>query len=258
MGQNVNLLRFIHISVFLTKAQMKSRYRKTIAGFMWVVLNPILLFAVHALIFKAILKINIPNYFLFLLGGLLPWVFITNNMLMTTNAFIVQREIIRSFTLSPLSLLFAHTIDNFINFLAAFFILFIGLAFYGTPDFYCLWVLPLAIISLLIFNLALATILATLQVFFRDIQFITQFVNNILYLLTPIFYPPEFIPEGFRWAVMVNPYYLIIQPFQIILNNYANRDLSVALLISFLISGATSILAYYCWEKGKKKLYHFI
>lgn len=237
---------------------MKSRYRKTIAGFLWVVLNPILLFAVHALIFKAILKIDIPNYFLFLLGGLLPWIFITNNMLMTTNAFIIQREIIRSFTLSPLSLLFAHTMDNFINFLAAFFILFVGLAFYGTPNFHCLWLLPLAVISLLIFSLSLSTILATLQVFLRDIQFLTQFVNNILYLLTPIFYPPEFIPEGFRWAVLVNPYYIMIQPFQIILNNYSNRDLSTALILSFTLSISMSGLAYYCWQKGKKRLYHFI
>ena len=135
---SLDLLRFLHISFFLTKAQMKSRYRKTIAGFLWVVLNPILLFAVHAVIFKAILKIDIPNYFLFLLGGLLPWVFITSNMMMTTNAFIAQREIIRTFTLSPVSLIFAHTIDNFINFLAAFLILFIGLSITGTPDFYCL------------------------------------------------------------------------------------------------------------------------
>ena len=237
---------------------MKSRYRKTIAGFLWVVLNPILLFAVHALIFKAILKIDIPNYFLFLLGGLLPWIFITNNMLMTTNAFIIQREIIRSFTLSPLSLLFAHTMDNFINFLAAFFILFVGLAFYGTPSFHCLWLLPLAVVSLLIFSLSLSTILATLQVFLRDIQFLTQFVNNILYLLTPIFYPPEFIPEGFRWAVLVNPYYIMIQPFQIILNNYSNRDLSTALILSFALSISMSGLAYYCWQKGRKRLYHFI
>ena len=237
---------------------MKSRYRKTIAGFLWVVLNPILLFAVHALIFKAILKIDIPNYFLFLLGGLLPWIFITNNMLMTTNAFIIQREIIRSFTLSPLSLLFAHTMDNFINFLAAFFILFVGLAFYGTPSFHCLWLLPLAVVSLLIFSLSLSTILATLQVFLRDIQFLTQFVNNILYLLTPIFYPPEFIPEGFRLAVLVNPYYIMIQPFQIILNNYSNRDLSTALILSFALSISMSGLAYYCWQKGRKRLYHFI
>lgn len=237
---------------------MKSRYRKTWAGFLWVVLNPILLFGVHSLIFKAILKVDIPNYFLFLLGGLLPWVFITSNVVMTTNTFLTQRDVIKSFSLSPLSLLFAHTFDNFINFIAAFLILLIILLGISAPAFGTIWQLPLAILLLLIFTLSLATILATMQVFFRDIQFITQFFNNIMYLLTPIFYPPEFIPAQFQWTVYCNPYYIIIQPFQVILNNYYNRSLTDAFLWSAGLTIVTTAIATLCWKKGKKKLYHFI
>lgn len=238
---------------------MKSRYRKTIAGFLWVVLNPILLFGVHALIFKVILKVNIPNYFLFLLGGLLPWIFITNNILMATNTFILQRDVIKSFSISPLSLIFAHTMDNFINFFVAFIMLFLFLISSQTPtESNQFLVLPIAILSLLVFTLGLTIILATLQVFFRDIQFITQFFNNIMYLLTPIFYPPEYIPEKFRWLVDVNPYYIIIRPFQLSLNNYTNSTYSNSFCHSILLSISMSLLSYVVWKKAKTKIYHFI
>jgi lipopolysaccharide transport system permease protein len=256
----LSVKKFAQISLVLTKAQMKSRYRKTIAGFLWVVLNPILLFVVHALIFKAILKVSIPNYFMFLLGGLLPWVFITSNMQMTTNTFITQREIIRSFSISPIASLISHIVDNFINFLAAFFILFTFLAIWNPESLVGIsfYLLPLATFFLLIFCLSLSTILATIQVYFRDVQFITQFANNILYLLTPIFYPPELIPKQFVFLASINPYYVMIKPFQIILNNYTQENVGAVLLNSFLLSTSFAILSYLVWQKGKKRLYHLI
>jgi len=237
---------------------MKSRYRKTIAGFLWVVLNPILLFGVHALIFKAILKVNIPNYFLFLLGGLLPWIFITNNISMATSTFVIQRDVIRSFALSPLALLFSQTLDNFINFLAAFALLFVSLLIYSSSINTTLLLLPVAVVLLLIFTLALTTILATLQVFFRDVQFITQFINNILYLLTPIFYAPEYIPDNYRWLINFNPYYLIIRPFQLVLNNYSEVQIGPSFLTAIFISTAISLLAFFVWKKARRKIYYFI
>ena len=258
MGKALNLKDFIRISLTLTRAQMKSRYRKTITGFLWVVLNPILLFGVHALIFKAILKVNIPNYFLFLLGGLLPWIFITNNISMATSTFVIQRDIIRSFSLSPLALLFSQTLDNFINFLAAFALLLISLIIYSPALNTSLLLLPIAIMLLLFFTLALTTILATFQVFFRDVQFITQFINNILYLLTPIFYSPEYIPENYRWLVNFNPYYIVIRPFQLVLNNYGEIQIAPSFFTATILCVVISLLALFVWKKAKRKIYYFI
>jgi ABC-type polysaccharide/polyol phosphate export permease len=59
---------------------MKFRYRKTFAGFIWVILNPIMMFVVQSLVFKRFLKIEIPDSFVFLLGGLLLWIFITQTI----------------------------------------------------------------------------------------------------------------------------------------------------------------------------------
>lgn len=254
----MNPYKFLKISLLLTQAQMKSRYRKTVAGFLWVVLNPILLFGVHALIFKAILKVNIPDYFMFLLGGLLPWIFITNNFMMATNSFITQRDVIKSFSISPLSLIFAHTMDNFINFIAAFLLIFGLLIFRAETDLLILLTLPLSVLIILIFTFSVTSILATLQVFFRDIQFITQFFNNIMYLLTPIFYPPEYIPEDYRWLVQFNPYYIIIRPCQLALNNYAGEDFIVSILKALGLTIAAILMSRFVWNRSKSKIYHYI
>ena len=64
-------------SVALTIANMKSRYRRTFAGFIWVIMNPILVFLIQNFVFRNILNIKIDHYVLFLLGGLLPWIFIS-------------------------------------------------------------------------------------------------------------------------------------------------------------------------------------
>ena len=85
----------------ITFAQLKSRYRKTVAGFLWVLLNPILTFCVQALIFKNVLKINIENYYLFLLAGIVPWIFITSSLSMTVSVFVANRPALMAFKIDP-------------------------------------------------------------------------------------------------------------------------------------------------------------
>ena len=74
----MNDLNWQQIKV-LTVANMKARYRKTMIGFFWVVLGPILMYSVQAFVFQKFLKLELHNYYLFLLGGLLPWIFITSS-----------------------------------------------------------------------------------------------------------------------------------------------------------------------------------
>ncbi|MEX1099615.1 MAG: hypothetical protein WEB87_04275, partial [Bacteriovoracaceae bacterium] len=80
----------------LTVADMKGRYRNTVAGFFWVMFNPIIMFIVHSLVFKNILQIQVDRYFVFLLAGLLPWIFISTSISTTANTFVTMREVLMS------------------------------------------------------------------------------------------------------------------------------------------------------------------
>lgn len=249
LKQNLDLVRT------MTKATIKSRYRKTLAGFLWVILNPILTFLVQSLIFSHILKINIDNYFLFLLSGIIPWIFLTSTINMTVSLFVVNRPVLMAFKLDPRIFVLAQTIDNFITFIVSFLILLI--LNYDIEVISLLKVLML-ILSLLITCAAgffISTLLATLHVFLRDTQFIVQFALNLLYFVTPIFYPKELIPSSYQWAIDYNPFYIIIKPFQSIfwkynLNLYVDDTLKSLVLLVLII-----IVTVIYWERKKDAIY---
>lgn len=239
----------------LTLAEMKARYRNTVAGVLWVMLNPLIMFSVHALIFKYILRIDIDRYFIFLLSGLLPWIFISNTVTQSVHCFITMRESLLSFQIHPMAVISSKCADQFINFIIPFIFLFFLLADSESFNWVGLALIPFALISLFLGVFFLAMLLATLQVFFRDTEYITTFLFNILFFLTPIFYPRHLIPDDYQIFVDLNPIYAWIQPFKIALWKFNITLLSDALFTSFGVSilfGGISILF---WRWTRNELY---
>ncbi len=253
----INKKLFTIIST-LTISEMKGRYRNTWAGFLWVIINPILMFSVHALVFKHILKLNMDNYYVFLLGGLLPWLFINSTLTMTCNAFITNREVLLSFQINPLLILASKVIDNFINFISPFLLLLIVLAFRDGFALAGLISLPLSMLVIVIGTFALSLFFSVLQVYFRDTQFILNFGLSILYFLTPIFYPEEMVPAHLSWIVKINPVYALIHPFQIALSNYDFHNLVDASLKSIFFSINIIFVSAYFWRKKRNELYLYL
>ena len=135
------------------------------------------------------MRIQVPDYNLFLLGGLLPWIFFSSTVQMTTPLFVTQSYLLRSFKINPMVILTSQVIDNFINFMASF--LLILLPFYLSSDrsLSALLLLPFALIPLLIGTLSLGITLSTINVFYRDTNFVMSFIFNLLFYITPVFYP---------------------------------------------------------------------
>ena len=239
----------------MTKATMKSRYRKTTAGFLWVILNPILTFAVQAIIFKHILKVNIENYYLFLLSGVIPWIFLTSTINMTVSTFVMNRPVLMAFKLDPRIFILSQAIDNFITFIVSFVALLLLNAqfniFYGLK-------IPMFILALLLICISvffISCLLATLHVFMRDTQFIVQFGLNLFYFITPIFYPKELIPEQYQWAININPLFILIKPFQSIFWKYNPNLFFTDALKSVFLMITIGIVTLIYWERKKDVLY---
>jgi lipopolysaccharide transport system permease protein len=121
-----------------------------------------------------------------------------------------------------------------------------------------LWTFPLFIFSSLLLSLFiffLSYFLALLHVFMRDTQFILQFVLNLAYFITPIFYPKELIPEKFHWLIKFNPFYILIQPFQHLFWRYNLRDYASDQIGIFLCLILIIITALTYWRTQKNALY---
>lgn len=220
--------------------------------------SPILMFVVHSFIFKEILKINVDRYFVFLLAGLLPWIFITNTIQQNASVFLTRREVLLSFQINPLAVHCAKIIDNFINFFIPFILLLGILMQYEEFHPIGLAFLPICLINCMAMTIGLSILTSTLQVFFRDLEYIIQFAFSILFFLTPIFYPEELIPDKYAIIVKLNPFYAMIKPFQKSLWKYDQVLLNEALLNGFIFTGVTCLITYLVWRLKKNELYLYI
>ncbi len=249
-------LKFFWVQVRdLTMASLKSRYRKTFAGFIWVVMNPLLMFGVQSLVFKTFMRIEVPNYYLFLLGGLLPWIFFSSTIQMGTPMFVSQSHLLRSFKINPMVILASQVLDNFINFIASFTLILLPFYFSSDKPAAQLLLLPLALIPLLIGTLSLSITLSTVNVFFRDTNFVMGFIFNLLFFMTPVFYPREYIPSNLSWIVDYNPVVYFLEPFRSVI--YFNGEHFVKAFSQGLgISLLFGVLAVLTWKRKRNDFYH--
>ena len=235
---------FISQSIALTRANLKSRYRKTFVGFAWVVLNPIIIFSVQGFVFSQILRIHLNDYPLFLLSGLLPWIFVQQSLEMSTSVLVQAAPMLKAFPSHPMVYILGQVMDNLINFLAAFLLILIPVSAWSHCKIWQILLLPLPIFLLLMAVFAMAWITATVQVFFRDTRYMVTFLLGILFYLTPIFYPPEFVPAQYQWIIKFNLLYWIIRPIRILLHDF---DKSVFLYS--VISASCSVIFLFLLAK---------
>lgn len=250
-----NSLRIIYA---LTQANLKSRYRNTFYGFLWVIINPILIFAVQAYAFTIIFKIQYSNYTSFLISGLLPWLFVIQAVDMCTSIFVANGPFIRNLPLSPLVLVYTQILDNFINFLCSFFILIVVFFFKNPEKFKTLFFIPLPVISLLLGTGSICIVLSLLNVLLRDLKFVVSFLFTLLFYITPIFYPPHFIPEQYRFVTIFNPIYYLIKPFQLLVMNGPGGEFLIAIAKSFALSMIFVLISFFTWKKMRKYLILYV
>lgn len=255
---NENFKIFFRQTQKLISANLKSRYRGTWSGFLWVIMHPVLTYGAQSYAFHYILKLDVTHYPLFLVTGLLPWIFLSTSLEMSTPALINQAKMLKSFPVSPYALVCAQIADNFINYLAAFLLMLLPIGYYFNWPFINLIFMLLPLVSLFLFVASGSFLLSLINVMFRDTKFIVSFVVQISYFLTPIFYPVELIPDKFKWVADVNIFYSIIRPLQMLHQDFQMNAYWVALLKSFATSLFMAFLTWTYWRRKRNEIYfHF-
>lgn len=248
-------ISWIQIKTF-TLASIKSRYRNTAAGLLWVVLSPLLMFGAQSFAFKYVLKIDFANYPLFLLTGLMPWIFLMQSTNMGTGLILSQSRLLKSFPIHPLACLMAMIADNMINFLLTFFIILIPLVWLS-PDVNgtnFLW-MPVPLVSLFIATVGLVWLLSVSQVFFYDTRYIVEFVTSIAFFVTPIFYPRQFVGPQFQWLIDLNPLNFIFAPLQALSRQELPENFFALIWQSYAVSISIFALASFFWWRKRNMLY---
>jgi ABC-type polysaccharide/polyol phosphate export permease len=239
----------------LTAARMKARYRRTLAGFFWVVLSPMITFGAQALIFSKVLKLDVSNYGLYLLGGILPWIFISNSIEMGIPSLVGSRDLMMAYRIRPWVLVFSSIIDNFINFLAGLVLLLIPAFFFYDFSPLGLMLLPLALLQLMVGVTALVWLLSVLNVFFRDTRFVAHFGLSVLFFLTPVFYPRELIPSPYQWLVDINPFFSLIEPVRACLYQFRFDSFAFTFLKGLFFTVGLIAISSLNWKRSQNEFY---
>ncbi len=237
-------------------SSLKSRYRKTFAGFVWVLLNPVLMFGVQSVVFRKILRIQVPDFYLFLVGGLVPWIFMSQTISMSASTLTSNSGILKAFRLNPAVLVNSSYFDNLFNFLIATLIITGPIIVYSEigPQWGVI-LAPFALLPLIVGCYAISSFVAILNVFYRDTSFVLNFFFSLFFFLTPIFYPIDFVPLEYRWFIELNPFYHLINPYRFALYQPISMDLLPLWLKAFAWALGLSVISALYWRKKKNELF---
>lgn len=238
--------------------EVKARYKQSILGYFWVILNPLAQMLVMSFAFSIILKIptnaagNIP-YSVFLFVGLLPWTLFANSLSSAASSLVGSASLITKIYF-PRSILVVSTIAaKIIDFLFALTILIVYMIAYQIPiTTNILWVFPIFIIQQL-FTLGLSLFFAASNLLYRDIQYLLGLILTLWFYVTPIVYSADAIPAKYKVIFQLNPLSVIINAYrQTILGGGQPNYLS--LIIATLLSLITLTLGL-TYFKHKEKIF---
>lgn len=232
---------FLELLVEMTKRELMARYKNTLFGFLWVVINPLMQMGVIGFVFRFFIKEPIPNYYLYLLVGLLVWNFFSLSLSKATPSIVNERNLIKKANFPREVIPFSIILSNLIHLLIAFSVLVIPVLFVGILSISNFPRLIAGIILLLTFTTGFSLFTSALNVRFRDINFFVQAILIIWFYASPIVYSIDVIPYSLIWIWRLNPMTSIIQLFQNALVSAPPpgigmliSNISVILLITFL------------------------
>jgi ABC-type polysaccharide/polyol phosphate export permease len=199
----------------LVRQYVSLRYRRTVLGFMWTLINPLLTMAVTAFVFSLMMRMPLRSFAVFLFSGLIPWTLFSGCMVQGGQTLIENEALIKKIYVPRQTLVFARCTSLLIDAVLSFVCLFAIALVLGAHLGSALVVLPLAFLLTFVFSCGIAIVMALTSVFLRDTQQIVTILLQAGYFLTPIIYPISIVPEAYRPLLLANPMYYFVELFRL-------------------------------------------
>jgi lipopolysaccharide transport system permease protein len=228
---------------------IKIRYKQTVLGVAWVILQPVISTVIFTALFGILLRApsNGVPYPVFALSGLLPWTFFASSLNKSSNSLVLNANLITKIYFPRIIVPLASTLSGLLDFAISFVVLLIVMASYGVFPGLSILLLPVLILFAILTALGFGLWLSALNVRYRDINQLTPFIVQVWMYLTPVVYAVTLIPERFRFILALNPMTAVVEGFRWSLLGPTNAEglvsgwlLIVPVLISLcvLVSGA--------------------
>jgi lipopolysaccharide transport system permease protein len=201
------LLRHRELLLFLTWRDVTVRYKQTVLGALWAVLQPALTMVVFTVLFGTLARFPSEGapYAVFSYAGLLPWVYFQNGVTHAGNSVVANARLVTKVYFPRIFLPMASTVAAVLDYAIALGLLAVLMVAYGIAPSAELLVLPLLLPLSFLAATGVGMGLGALNVRYRDVRYVTPFLLQIWMFLTPVIYPMSMVPERFRWLAALNP-----------------------------------------------------
>jgi lipopolysaccharide transport system permease protein len=210
------LWEYRELLYFLVWRDIKVRYKQTVLGAAWAIIQPFFTMVVFSLFFGRLA--NMPSdgvpYPIFTYTALVPWTFFANALTQASNSLVLSANMVKKIYFPRLTLPIATVLAGVVDFMLAFVVLLGMMFFYGlTPTINVVW-LPFFLLLALVTSLGVSLWLSAMNVQFRDVRYTIPFLTQVWLFLTPIAYPSSSIPEPWRTLYGLNPMAGVVEGFR--------------------------------------------
>ncbi len=227
MTRLVELYHYRELIRNLVVRDLKVRYKNSILGVLWSLLNPVLMTVVFTVVFTLMVPSAIEKFPVFFMSGFLPWSFFAATVSGATGSVVNNASLIKKVYFPREILPIADVLSNLVHLLVAFIVLFAMILIFRVRLTTAVLMLPLIVLTEVIFITGMAFLLSAANVFYRDTQHILQILLQAWFFLTPIFYPITILPKDKvifgvtvniqLWLRRLNPMASIVASYQDVL-----------------------------------------
>ncbi len=236
------------------KKDIRGKYKASFLGVLWSFINPLLQVVVYAIVFPYLMRGSaIPNYLLFIICGIIPWTWLTNSILIGTTSITGNGNLIKKVYFPREILPISAVTSGAVNFLISCVIILLFAIFTGSGITWHIVFLPFIMVVQYIFSLSLILLTSAINVYVKDVEYIMNFIINLLFYATPILYPASmFAGSNIMWIFRLNPFAHIIDAYKNIFYVHTVPGIK-SLLILLLVGIVLLIISYMIFKKLEKR-----
>lgn len=236
----------------LVDRDFRVKYKASALGMVWSFLNPLLTMLVYLFVFSTIFSSDIPNFPVYLMSGIVLFSYFSDATNLGMGSIVGNSALITKVYMPKMIYPLSKVLSSAINFCISLVPLFLVMILTGMTFHKSILLLPVVILFLIVFTFGVSLILATLNVFFRDTQFLWGVLLTMLNFLTPVFYPESIIPAQFLTYYHMNPLYQIIYFMRkIILDGVSPTPITY--LYCAVASGVTLLVGIWVFRKNQDR-----
>jgi len=255
-GPLLTLFRYRELLRQLVIREVKLRYKRSVLGFAWTVLNPLFAMAIFTMVFSRIFGER-PNYPLYVITALLGWNLFSLGTSRGLDSVVQNGPIIRKVFVPKAIFPVASVASQVVNFILSLLPLCLFMVAIGARFSPALLWLPIPLLSLTGFAMGIALLLGTFNVFFRDVRYFYEAGAMAWFYATPIFYPPEIIPDKFKFLLNINPMYPLLESLRAPLYR-ATAPPADLLILGLAISVVTLLLGWSVFHRFEGRFIHYV